>query len=221
MTGPRSSAYNPKRFIGMALISLADIELGAQELRRAQKIGLRGAMIWGSAPQDKPFWHPMYDPFWTTAQELEMPLSLHVITGGPNSRGRKNNPLHPEEFRPRMKGLGALTGYMTLSADVCCRFPKSSWAASDAFPAPEAGLGGKRLRLDSPFHVSDGPRVREVRRRAGAAVYQAKRLRAPATVATFQDDPIGPLIADYSARTVTCGHRTIRTPIRRSPTRAR
>ncbi len=52
-------------------------------------------MIWGSAPPDKPFWHPMYDPFWTAAQELEMPLSLHVITGGPKSRGRKKDPRHP------------------------------------------------------------------------------------------------------------------------------
>ncbi len=90
-------SYDQRRFIGMALISLADIELGARELRRAAKIGLRGAMIWGAPPPDKPFWHPVYDPFWTAAQELEMPLSLHVITGGP-----KTSPLR---IRSRAAGV--------------------------------------------------------------------------------------------------------------------
>src|SRR5208337_2050261 len=30
---------------------------------------------------------------------------------------------------------------------------------ADAVPAPETGIGGKRLRLDSPFHVPHGPRL--------------------------------------------------------------
>jgi predicted TIM-barrel fold metal-dependent hydrolase len=38
-------------------------------------------MIWGSPPREKPYFSPDYDPFWAAAQELGMPLSLHVVTG--------------------------------------------------------------------------------------------------------------------------------------------
>ncbi len=74
-------SHNPKRLIGIALISLEDIGEGAKELRRAAKTGLRGAMIWGAPPREKPYTSHEYDPFWAAAQELQMPLSLHVITG--------------------------------------------------------------------------------------------------------------------------------------------
>ena len=153
-------SYNPRRFIGMALISLADIELGAQELRRAQKIGLRGAMIWGSAPPDKPFWHPMYDPFWTTAQELEMPSVApcdHRRSQEPRTQKRpapaQRIPAADEGAGPADRLHDAIGG---CSAVV---FRNHHGRCADAVPAPEAGLGGKRLRLDSSFHVSDGPRL--------------------------------------------------------------
>jgi predicted TIM-barrel fold metal-dependent hydrolase len=38
-------------------------------------------MIWAEAPDDRPYTHLDYDPFWTVAQELNMPLSLHILTG--------------------------------------------------------------------------------------------------------------------------------------------
>ena len=37
-------------------------------------------MIWGVPPEDKPYYSELYDPFWAAAQEMKMPLSLHVIT---------------------------------------------------------------------------------------------------------------------------------------------
>ncbi len=74
-------SYKPRRLIGSALISLEDIGEGVKELERCAKIGLRGAMIWGSPPEDKPYSSRAYDPLWQAASELRMPLSLHVITG--------------------------------------------------------------------------------------------------------------------------------------------
>jgi predicted TIM-barrel fold metal-dependent hydrolase len=74
-------SYDPARLIGNALISLEDIGEGIKELERSAKLGLRGAMIWGSAPEEKPYSARIYDPFWQAASELAMPLSLHVITG--------------------------------------------------------------------------------------------------------------------------------------------
>ncbi len=79
--------YNPKRLTGLALISLGDISDGVKELERSAKAGLRGAMIWGSPPDDRPYGNKMYDPFWQAASELRMPLHLHTGTGnGPESR---------------------------------------------------------------------------------------------------------------------------------------
>ena len=74
-------SYAPKRLKGLALISLYDPKEGAQELERCAKMGLKGAMIWCSPPADQPYSSPLYDPFWAAAQELDMPVSLHAITG--------------------------------------------------------------------------------------------------------------------------------------------
>ena len=74
-------AYNPKRLIGTGLVSLEDIDLGVKELEYCAKQGLRGAMIWGSPPEDRPYSSRVYDSLWQAASENHIPLSLHVITG--------------------------------------------------------------------------------------------------------------------------------------------
>jgi predicted TIM-barrel fold metal-dependent hydrolase len=74
-------SHDPKRLLPLGLITLEDIQAGVQELQRIAKKGMRGAMIWAEAPSDHPYSHPDYDPFWAAAQELNMPLSLHILTG--------------------------------------------------------------------------------------------------------------------------------------------
>jgi predicted TIM-barrel fold metal-dependent hydrolase len=74
-------AYAPGRAAGLAMISLYDPERGARELERCAKMGLKGAMIWCSPPQEQPYSSQIYDPFWAAAQEMAMPVSLHAITG--------------------------------------------------------------------------------------------------------------------------------------------
>src|SRR5215470_12036022 len=74
-------SHNPKRLLPLGLITLEDIQAGVQELQRIAKKGMRGAMIWAEPPGDRPYSHPDYDPFWAAAQELNMPLSLHILTG--------------------------------------------------------------------------------------------------------------------------------------------
>jgi predicted TIM-barrel fold metal-dependent hydrolase len=87
-------AYAPTRLAGLALISLYDIGEGVKELRRCAKAGLKGAVIWASPPDDRPYPASLYDPFWAEAQELGMPLSLHSITGmGAESRLAIKQPL--------------------------------------------------------------------------------------------------------------------------------
>jgi predicted TIM-barrel fold metal-dependent hydrolase len=73
-------SYNPKRLIGLGAITLEDIPAGVAELKRIAKNGLRGALIWGAPPEDRPYSNRAYDPFFAAAQELDFPLSLHILT---------------------------------------------------------------------------------------------------------------------------------------------
>jgi predicted TIM-barrel fold metal-dependent hydrolase len=74
-------SHAPDKMAGLALISLYDPKAGARELERCAKMGLKGAMIWCSPPQEQPYSSDVYDPFWAAAQEMNMPISLHAITG--------------------------------------------------------------------------------------------------------------------------------------------
>ncbi len=87
-------AHAPQRLVGLALISLHDIDEAIKELRRCADRGLKGALIWASPPEDRPYSAPLYDPFWAAAQDLGMPISLHSITGaGAESRLAIKQPL--------------------------------------------------------------------------------------------------------------------------------
>src|SRR5712691_7503236 len=87
-------SHNPKRLLPLGLITLEDIQAGVQELQRIAKKGMRGAMIWAEAPDERPYSHPDYEPFWAAAQDLNMPLSLHILTArkgtGADQRAGKN-----------------------------------------------------------------------------------------------------------------------------------
>src|SRR5262249_20334204 len=72
---------NPRRFVGLACIPNHDPEDAAKELRRAAKLGLRGADFAVSTAV-VPIWHAAWDPLWRAAQECRMPISFHT-TGSP------------------------------------------------------------------------------------------------------------------------------------------
>ena len=69
---------HPDRLKGIAMINLDAVADGVDELERAAGLGLAGAMI--SVNPILPYSHSAYDPFWAAAQDLDMPLSLHVGT---------------------------------------------------------------------------------------------------------------------------------------------
>jgi predicted TIM-barrel fold metal-dependent hydrolase len=73
-------SYDFKRLLPLGLITLEDIGAGIEELTRIAKNGMKGAMIWAEPPGDRPYSHTDYDPFWAAAQDLGMPLSLHILT---------------------------------------------------------------------------------------------------------------------------------------------
>ena len=82
------NAY-PKRQKGIAMVNLDDIQEGVEELERCANMGLIGAMISIYPPPDRGYHLPEYEPLWSAAEDLEMPLSLHIGTNRPADGGIK------------------------------------------------------------------------------------------------------------------------------------
>ena len=76
----------PDRLEAIAMINVDDVHEGVQELERCAKMGLAGGMITVSPPEGRAYNSPDYEPLWAAAQDLEMPISLHVGTARPDPR---------------------------------------------------------------------------------------------------------------------------------------
>lgn len=68
------------RLKGIAMINLDDVQDGIEELERAARMGLAGAMISEYPLEHRRYDQPEYEPFWAAAEALDMPLSLHTAT---------------------------------------------------------------------------------------------------------------------------------------------
>jgi predicted TIM-barrel fold metal-dependent hydrolase len=92
----------PQRLAGVALIALDEIAVGIAEVERAAKIGLKGVLIWGAPPAERPYSGAEYDSFWAAAQDHSMPVSLHILT----------------EYRPPHSLRSVMNDYPTLHHSV-------------------------------------------------------------------------------------------------------
>ncbi len=79
----------PGRLVGISMISLYHIANAIKELERCANKGLKGALIWQVPPESLPFTSDHYDPFWEAAQDLNMPVNLHILTGFNYSRVKR------------------------------------------------------------------------------------------------------------------------------------
>ena len=70
----------PDRLKGIGMLNVDDVDVACQELERCAALGLVGAFIPVYPLPDRPYRHPIYDRLWWTAQDLEMPLLLHIGT---------------------------------------------------------------------------------------------------------------------------------------------
>ncbi len=62
------------------MVNVDEPVAAAAELRRCHALGLAGALITVAPPAWLPYRSSELDPFWATASELGMPLSLHTAT---------------------------------------------------------------------------------------------------------------------------------------------
>jgi predicted TIM-barrel fold metal-dependent hydrolase len=65
---------------------MQDVNEAVRELQRIAKKGIRGAMINAAPPGETPYSDPHFDPVWAAAQDLGLPMSLHILTGKQNIR---------------------------------------------------------------------------------------------------------------------------------------
>jgi uncharacterized protein len=72
---------SPKRLIGIAAISVYDIDEAVKELERCAKAGIKGSIIWQAPHPDLPFHSEHYNKFWAASQDLQIPVHLHILTG--------------------------------------------------------------------------------------------------------------------------------------------
>ena len=73
----------PDRLKGVAMLNVDDVKLGVKELERCAKMGLGGGMITVYPPPGQEYNLPEYDLLWAAAQDLQIPLALHITTARP------------------------------------------------------------------------------------------------------------------------------------------
>src|SRR5215831_15833277 len=75
-------SHNPKRFVGVSVIPMNDVDWALKELTRTLQQGLMNPMINVQAPIDcPPYRDAVYDGFWAAASEAAAPVTLHLLTG--------------------------------------------------------------------------------------------------------------------------------------------
>ena len=75
-------SHDRQRLIGACMVPVDDVDFAVAELTRARDQGHWGALINMQPPEGRPpYRDPIYDPLWACAQDLGMPLTLHLATG--------------------------------------------------------------------------------------------------------------------------------------------
>jgi len=173
-------SHDPKRLYGISLISLEDLDAGIKELERTAKNGLRGAMIWGSPPEDKPYSSREYDKFWQAASELQMPLSLHVITG--KSKESKINFEQISTFYMNIIHEVQRSLTQLIFGGVLERFPKLTIVSAEN---DSGWFPHYMYRMDHAYEKFNAMEKNPLPLKPSE--YVRRQIWA-----TFQDDPVGP-----------------------------
>ncbi len=192
----------PSRLHPVALISLDDIPLAVKELERCVKMGLKGAMIWGVPPEDKPYFNDIYDPFWTLAQETKTPLSLHVIT----QRDQKGKSKDGAEKKEGTGGVSLLGGVKMLLGTMQPVYQVQRTLSSFIFGKVFERFPGLRVvsaENDSGWIAHFMYRMDHMYGKFGTMNEDTKLKLKPSEYvrqnvwATFQDDLIGPMMHGF------------------------
>ncbi len=110
----------PDQLVPIAHVSVRDVDEGVKELERAASDGMRGAFISPAPVNGIRYGHDYYDPFWAAAQDLNMPITLHVALNPQyvGSHYYSDNPgLAPELFVESMPFGDPFVSFTNLMAE--------------------------------------------------------------------------------------------------------
>jgi len=180
----------PDRLVGLAMISMWNIDNAVAELRRCKDAGLCGAMIWERPPESHSFQNTDNDPFWAAAAEMDMPVALHILTDHGITQWRvETNPTGPARYKATvmMQFEIELALFDIIFSGVLERHPnlkvisvenEYNWLASLLVRMDK---GHERFRRDMPLSLTMRP-----------SDYVHRQIKV-----TFFNDAIGPMTAPF------------------------
>ena len=172
-------AQAPTRLFPLACIPLYDVDEAIGELERVKKIGHRGGCIPCCPPADRPYSDHYYDKFWVAAQEMKMPLEMHIFTTANPNHGLPNwGPI--TNYALAQAGVAAVISDM-ICGGVCARFPGLRFVPTEF----ETGWVAHFLqRLDWAL-------MREPSTAAAEVVEAPSHYFHQSFLMTFEDDRVG------------------------------
>jgi predicted TIM-barrel fold metal-dependent hydrolase len=72
-------SHDLSRLVPIGIVCAHDIPTAVADLEHAVTRGLKGAFLWGSPPDERPYSHPSFDPLWAAAAANDFPLTLHDL----------------------------------------------------------------------------------------------------------------------------------------------
>ncbi|HEU5402936.1 MAG TPA: amidohydrolase family protein [Terriglobales bacterium] len=180
-------SQQPKRLFPLGSVQLYDLDEAISEMERAKQMGHVGICIAATAPPDRLYSDPWYDRFWAAAQDMRLPLNMHIFTGATDNHG-----LAPRQASSRANGpMGFAGAGMTIcdliQSGVCERFPDLKFVLTEF----ETGWIAHVLRrLDWAFVRGGGERA------TGLKMLPSQYWRRN-FYCTFEDDPLGIMTRDF------------------------
>ena len=125
-------SYDPKRLIGASVIPMDDVDWATKELERTVKMGLVGPLINCVPPEGAPpYRNRTYDRFWAVAQDADIPVTLHLVTGRVTdplgltpTRGHEENEENPALWVELYNEVHAVLASDFIFGKILDRFPK-------------------------------------------------------------------------------------------------
>ncbi|MGE0057323.1 MAG: amidohydrolase family protein [Dehalococcoidia bacterium] len=168
----------PERLFPLACLQLRDIDAAIAEMERAKLLGHVGVSIPASAPPEHPYTDEFYDRFWAAAQEMRMPLTMHVFTGATANHGVNHR---SAGYALAHTGM-MFTIYDLIYGGVCEKYPDIRFVPTEF----ETGWVGNMLRrLDWTWFRGGGGR------REGTLPRKPSEYWKQNFLVTFEDDDIG------------------------------
>ena len=175
----------PDRLKGIAMLNVDDVAESVTELERCAKMGLVGGMITVYPPEDISYDSSRYEPLWAAAQDLAMPLGLHIAS---------NRPGPGQEFVT----IDNVTSAFMTNVDHWIRMSLANMILSGVFVRyPKLQAGSIEMELSWVPHFLDRMDYNYTQRYRDFSRYRLKEEMLPSdyfhsnVFVSFQEDALG------------------------------